>query len=60
MLSDTKIDSTCEQTKPELEKVFRQQLTENQETFDELIRKVGQELKKALNAKAEEAVILIQ
>ncbi|HEY9667246.1 MAG TPA: hypothetical protein V6C91_10605, partial [Coleofasciculaceae cyanobacterium] len=60
VLSDTKIDSTCEQTKPELEKVFRQQLTENQETFDELIGKVGQELKKALNAKAEEAIILIQ
>jgi hypothetical protein len=46
--------------KPELEKVFRQQLTENQEAFDELIGKVGQELKKALNTKAEEAVILIQ
>ncbi|MBD1898116.1 plasmid segregation protein ParM domain-containing protein [Coleofasciculus sp. FACHB-129] len=60
LLSDSKIDSTCEQMKPELEKVFRQQLTENQEAFDELIGKVGQELKKALNTKAEEAVILIQ
>ncbi len=30
------------------------------EAFDELIEKVGQELKKALNTKAQEAVILIQ
>lgn len=60
LLNDSKLDSTCEQMKPELEKVFREQLLENQEAFDELIEKVGQELKKALNAKAEEAVILIQ
>jgi hypothetical protein len=60
ILNDNKLDSTCEQMKPELEKVFREQLLENQEAFDELIEKVGQELKKALNAKAEEAVILIQ
>ncbi|MBZ8182352.1 Hsp70 family protein [Oscillatoria salina] len=60
ILGDNKIDSICDQAKPELENVFRQQLTENQEVFDELIAKVGQELKKALNAKAEEAVILIQ
>ncbi|MBE9128001.1 MULTISPECIES: Hsp70 family protein [unclassified Coleofasciculus] len=60
LLNDNKLDSTCEQMQPELEKVFREQLTENQEAFDELIEKVGQELKKALNAKAEEAVILIQ
>ncbi|MCA1991285.1 MAG: Hsp70 family protein [Coleofasciculus sp. S288] len=60
LLSDSKIDSICEQMNPELEKVFRQQLTENQQAFDELIGKVGQELKTALNAKAEEAVILIQ
>ena len=60
LLNDGKIDSLCEQMNPELEKVFRQQLTENQQAFDELIGKVGQELKKALNTKAEEAVILIQ
>ncbi|MBD0346267.1 MAG: rod shape-determining protein [Coleofasciculus sp. Co-bin14] len=60
LLNDSKIDSTCEQMHPELEKLFRQQLTENQEAFDELIGKVGQELKNALNTKAEEAVILIQ
>jgi molecular chaperone DnaK (HSP70) len=60
LLNDGKIDSLCEQMNPELEKVFRQQLTENQKAFDELIGKVGQELKKALNTKAEEAVILIQ
>lgn len=60
LLNDSKIDSICEQIHPELEKVFRQQLTENREAFDELIGKVGQELKKALNTKAEEAVILIQ
>lgn len=59
LLSDSKIDSICEQINPELEKVFRKQLTENQEAFEELIEKVGQELKKTLNAKAQEAVILI-
>ena len=60
LLNDNKINSTCEQMRPELEKVFREQLIENQEAFDELINKVGRELKKALNAKAQEAVILIQ
>lgn len=59
-LGDSKINEICEQIKPELEEVLRKQLTENQETFDELIEKVGVELKKALNTKAEEAVILIQ
>jgi HSP90 family molecular chaperone len=60
LLGDSKIDSICEQTKPELERVFREHLTQNQEAFDELIGKVGQELKTALNTKAQEAVILIQ
>jgi len=60
LLNDSKIDSICEQMNPELEQVFREQLTANQEAFDELIGKVGQELKNALNTKAEEAVILIQ
>ncbi|HBL10408.1 MAG TPA: hypothetical protein DD379_03165, partial [Cyanobacteria bacterium UBA11162] len=60
LLSDSKIDSICEEMNPELERVFREQLMENQQAFDELIRKVGQELKQALIAKAEEAVILIQ
>jgi molecular chaperone DnaK (HSP70) len=59
-LNDSKIDDICERIKPELEDVLRKQLTENHEAFDELIAKVGQELKKALNTKAEEAVILIQ
>ncbi|MBD2126865.1 hypothetical protein NDI39_22990 [Microcoleus sp. ZQ-A2] len=60
LLNDSKLDSICEQMNPELERVFREQLTANQEAFDELIGKVGQELKNALNTKAEEAVILIQ
>ncbi|AFZ16748.1 Hsp70 family protein [Allocoleopsis franciscana] len=60
LLNDSKLDSICEQMNPELERVFREQLTANQEAFDELIAKVGQELKNALNNKAEEAVILIQ
>lgn len=59
-LNDSKIDDICQRIKPELEEVLRKQLTENREAFDELIAKVGQELKKALNTKAEEAVILIQ
>ena len=59
-LNDSKIDDICERIKPELEEVLRKQLTENRQAFDELIEKVEQELKKALNTKAEEAVILIQ
>jgi hypothetical protein len=59
-LNDSKIDDICERIKPELEEVLRKQLTQNRQAFDELIAKVEQELKKALNTKAEEAVILIQ
>ncbi len=59
-LNDSKIDDISQRIKPELEEVLRKQLTENRQAFDELIAKVGQELKKALNTKAEEAVILIQ
>jgi molecular chaperone DnaK (HSP70) len=59
-LNDSKIDDVCQRIKPELEEVLRKQLTENRQAFDELIGKVGQELEKALNTKAEEAVILIQ
>ncbi len=60
ILTDNKLDSICEQINPELERVFREQLTENHEAFEELNERIGQELKKALNSKAEEAVILIQ
>ena len=59
-LNDSKIDDICQRIKPELEEVLRKQLTENRQAFDELIGRVGQELEKALNTKAEEAVILIQ
>lgn len=59
-LNDSKIDDISERIKPEIEEVLRKQLTENREAFDDLIEKVGKELKKALNTKAEEAVILIQ
>jgi len=44
---------------PELESGLREQMTQKQEAFEELIGKVGQELKK-LAHKAEEATILIQ
>lgn len=59
-LSDKKIEDMCEQIKPELEKVLREQLTANQEAFNELIAKVEQGLEKALSTKVQEAVILIQ
>ncbi len=59
-LNDSKVDAICERIKPELKEVLRKQLTANQEAFDELIDKVEQELKKALDTKAQEAVILIQ
>ena len=60
LLGDSKINSLCEDMSSELELGLRKQLTQKREAFDELIGKVGQELKKALDAKAEEAVILIQ
>ncbi|MBW4564762.1 MAG: hypothetical protein KME32_27285 [Mojavia pulchra JT2-VF2] len=59
-LNDGKIDDMCEQIKPELEKVLREQLTANQEAFDKLIGKVEQGLQKALSTKVQEAIILIQ
>jgi len=59
-LSDKKIEDMCKQIKPELEKVLREQLTANQEAFDELIGKVEQGLQKALSTKVQEAIILIQ
>jgi molecular chaperone DnaK (HSP70) len=59
-LNDSKIDSICERINPEIVEVLRKQLTDNKEAFDELIAKVEQQLKEALNTKAQEAVILIQ
>jgi hypothetical protein len=59
-LNEAKIDRMCEQSKPELEKVLREQLTENHEAFEVLIEKVGQALQKALSVKVQEAIILIQ
>ncbi|MER3493454.1 MAG: hypothetical protein C4323_14660 [Mastigocladus sp. ERB_26_2] len=59
-LNDKKIDDICKQIKPELEKVLQEQLTANQEAFDQLIAKVEQGLQKALSAKVQEAIILIQ
>jgi molecular chaperone DnaK (HSP70) len=59
-LSDQKIEDVCEQIKPELEKVLREQLTANQEAFDQLIAKVGLGLQQALSTKVQEAIILIQ
>lgn len=60
LLGDSKINSVCEEMSSELESSLRKQLTEKRETFDQLIAKVGQELKKNLHTKAEEATILIQ
>lgn len=59
-LNEEKIDEICEKMKPDLEKVLREQLAVNQEAFDELTAKVGQALQKALSAKVQEALILIQ
>jgi molecular chaperone DnaK (HSP70) len=59
-LSDKKIADVCEQIKPELEKILREQLTANQGAFDELVGKIGQGLQKSLSTKVQEAIILIQ
>lgn len=60
LLGDSKINSVCEEMSSELESSLRKQLTEKREAFDQLITKVGQELKQNLHTKAEEATILIQ
>ena len=59
-LGDRQIDKICEKMHPELESSLREKLTQKREAFDELIGKVGQELKRALHTKAEEAIVLIQ
>lgn len=59
-LNDRKIDEMCERIQPELEQVFQEQLTANQEAFDKLIAKVEQGLETALSTKVQEAIILIQ
>jgi len=59
-LGDRQIDRMCEKMNPELESSLREKLTQKREAFDELIGKVGQELKRALHTKAEEAIVLIQ
>ncbi|MBE9005597.1 Hsp70 family protein [Fortiea sp. LEGE XX443] len=59
-MNDKKIEDMCAQIKPELENVFREQLTTNQEAFEQLIEKVEQGLQKALATKVQEAIILIQ
>ncbi len=59
-LSNRKIDDICVSIKPELEKVLREQLTANQESFDKLIEKVEQGLQKALSTKVQSCIILIQ
>lgn len=56
-LWDSRINSLCQEMRPNLEKLVRKQLTNNQ---NELIEKFGQELKKSLHTKAEEVIILIQ
>ncbi|MBD2449124.1 Hsp70 family protein [Nostoc sp. FACHB-152] len=59
-MNDKKIEDMCTQIKPELEKVLREQLTTNQEAFEELSQKVEQGLQTALSTKVQEAIILIQ
>lgn len=59
-LGNQKINSMVEKMNPELEAGLREQMTQKREAFEELIGKVGQELKKNLYNKAEEAIILIQ
>ena len=59
-LGNQKIDSMIEKMNPELEAGLTKQMTQKREAFEELIGKVGQELKKNLYNKAEEAIILIQ
>lgn len=60
LLGDSKINSVSKEMSPEFESSLKKQLTQKQEAFDELIGKVGQEMKKNLHTKAEEAIILIQ
>ena len=60
MLGDKAIENLCEKMRPDLENSLREQLTQKPAAFDELSAKVGQELKQALESKADEAIVLIQ
>ena len=59
-LGDKTIESICDKINPELESSLREQITQKREAFDELIEKIGHQVKKALHTKAEEVTILIQ
>ena len=59
-LGDQKINEICQKMNPELEANLKEKMTEKRNAFDQLIGKVTQQMKKALHAKAEEAIILIQ
>jgi molecular chaperone DnaK (HSP70) len=59
-LNDSKIDSICKKIEPELKKVVKEQLAADQQAFEQLITKIEQGLKEALNTKVAEAIILIQ
>lgn len=59
-LGDKTIDSICDKMQPELESSLREKMTQERQAFDELIEKIGHQVKKALHTKAEEVTILIQ
>jgi molecular chaperone DnaK (HSP70) len=59
-LGDSAIDTVCEKMSPDLQQSLGEKMKQKQEYFDQLIVKVGEQLKNSLHAKAEEAIILIQ
>jgi hypothetical protein len=59
-LGDKAIANLCDKMHSQLESSLREQMIQKRLAFDELTGKVEQEVKQALHAKAQEAIILIQ
>jgi len=60
VLWESRINSQCEEMRPQVKAVVAEQLQRHQEAFDTLIDQVRQLLKEALEARADEVLLLIQ
>lgn len=59
-LGDKTIEDICNKINPELKSSLRETMSNKRDVFEELIEKIGYQVKKTLDIKAEEVTILIQ
>lgn len=59
-LGDKTIEDICNKINPELKSSLRETMIHKRDVFEELIEKIGHQVKKTLDIKAEEVTILIQ